>query len=43
MSLEKTFGGTVVRPKAILVELGLHLMELLKLCVLTPRRGPGLS
>jgi hypothetical protein len=25
------------------VELGLHLAELLKLRVLTPRRGPGLS
>jgi hypothetical protein len=25
------------------VELGLHLAELLKLCALTPRRGPGLS
>jgi hypothetical protein len=25
------------------VELGLHLMELLKLHALTPHRGPGLS
>jgi hypothetical protein len=25
------------------VEPGLHLVELLELCALTPRRGPGLS